>query len=224
MDSAAQTVSAADFCVTCGELHPQTDGRLLVESSKMRAVVDQATGNVVELQFTYLGPTRRLMALSSGAPRTQVGLKLFAHDACNLVYVMWRQFPTPGIVVSTKRNLGMQQSDDCGNQGYINVRALQQVSAPPIIVGVPHRLRVQRTGAVLSVYADAVLAWEGQIPSTLPDDLAGLTGVRSDNGRYIIKLLLSKDASEPAWLGPKPTCAPTRPSAVPLASPASGRE
>ena len=210
--SAVQDVAPDDFCVTSGTMRPQADGRSLVESAKMRALVERVTGNAVELHFTYLGPTRKFMALSSGEARTQVGLKLFAHDACNLVYVMWRQLPKPGIVVSTKRNLGMQQSSECDNHGYTNVRAAKELAVPPIATGVPHRLRVERTGAALWVYADEILAWQGRLPVALPDDLAGLTGVRSDNGRYIFKLKLSEEAYQPKWLGRKPTCAASRPS------------
>jgi hypothetical protein len=206
-----QDVGLDDFCVTCGALRLQSDGRCLVESPKMRAVVDHMTGDSIDLHFTYLGPTRQLMALSSGLSRIQIGLKLFAHDACNLVYVMWRLYPKPGIVVSTKRNAGMHLSRGCGNRGYNNVRALQQAATPAVAVGVPHRLRVARDGDALSVYADEVLAWQGRLEATFPNDLDGLTGIRSDNGRYILKLQLS-DAAAGAWRGAKPACTPTRPS------------
>ena len=207
-----QSISSDAYCVTCGALRPLTQGRVMVESSKMRAVVDQLTGNSVALEFTYLGPTKRLMALSSGLSRSQVGIKLFAHDACNLVYVMWRLSPEPGIVVSTKRNIGMQQSSSCGNQGYKNIRPLQQAPTPAVAEGTQHRLRVERNGSALFVYADEVLAWQGQLAADLPEDLSGLTGMRSDNGRYILKLSVSQDVPRGRWLGVKPTCSANRPS------------
>jgi hypothetical protein len=48
------------------------------------------TPQAVEARLTYLGHTRDVARLGSGAMREQFGLKLRAHDACNLVYAMWR--------------------------------------------------------------------------------------------------------------------------------------
>src|SRR5689334_5452213 len=87
-------VARGELCVTLGALG-STAGGLVVEGPKMRAVVGVHTEPVAELRFTYLGPTRETVPLSSGQTRRQIGLKLRALDGCNLIYVMYRIEPKP---------------------------------------------------------------------------------------------------------------------------------
>ncbi|MCP3141912.1 hypothetical protein [Pyxidicoccus xibeiensis] len=173
--------------VTQGRLGPGEDGRLTVDAPRMRAVAPGTTATAAELRFTVLGPTREQRALGSGAQRQQVGLKLRALDGCNLLYVMWRLAPKPGIVVNYKRNPGQRTSRECGNDGYTTVRpsAGKRVEAPA--PGTPHTLRAALDGRTLRVWADDTLAWEGELPDEALA-LEGPVGVRSDNVRLALQL------------------------------------
>jgi hypothetical protein len=59
-----------------------------VSVPKLRAYLNAQTAQSVEARFTYLGSTENEARLGSGELRRQFGLKLRAHDACNLVYAM----------------------------------------------------------------------------------------------------------------------------------------
>ncbi len=174
--------------VTQGELRPGPDGQLTVDGPRMRAVVPGTRTSSVELRFTPLGPSLQQVALASGEQRQQVGLKLRALDGCNLVYVMWRIAPKPGIVVNYKRNPGQQASRECGNGGYTTVRPTRRVSTPAPASGTPHTLRATLDERTLRVWADGTLAWEGELPEeALGAD--GPVGLRSDNVRLALQLL-----------------------------------
>jgi len=174
--------------VTEGHLAPLSGGRLRIEEPKVRAVA--ATGGtprVVELRFTYLGPTRQQQALRSGEQRRQVGLKLRARDGCNVVYVMWRLAPAPGLVVSVKSNPGLSRSADCGNHGYATVKPTTRALLPDLQPGEPHTLRAELQGERLNVSVDGAPVWEGTLPAeALAFD--GPPGLRSDNGRFEVQL------------------------------------
>jgi hypothetical protein len=174
--------------VTQGSLRPGAQGRLTVQTPKVRAVAPATTTPVAELRLTYLGPTEIQQALASGEPRQQVGLKLRARDGCNVVYVMWRIAPRPGLVVSVKSNPDERTSSGCGNRGYQTVRPYQRRPVPEIVPGVPHTLRADWEGRALRVRVDGVLAWEGTLP---PEALSleGPVGLRTDNGRFELELL-----------------------------------
>src|SRR6266478_3127013 len=132
--SGPQQISRAELCVTEGEIEALDSGQLRVDDSKMRAYSALRTNPVAELRFTYLGPTQEVSKLGSGTVRQQIGLKLRAQDACNLVYVMWRIHPEARIVVSVKRNPGKHASRECGNAGYRNLKPRAGVQpAPPAV-------------------------------------------------------------------------------------------
>src|SRR5438477_7556608 len=96
---AVAPVARANLCITEGAID-QLPGRLLgVAVPKMRAVARTGGGQAIELRFRYLGITAQVDRLGSGELRQQLGLKLRAQDACNLVYAMWRIAPEPGLVV-----------------------------------------------------------------------------------------------------------------------------
>ncbi|WP_257458990.1 hypothetical protein [Archangium lipolyticum] len=189
--------------VTQGKLEPLPDGRLVIDSPKVRAVVPSREepktralmastrapeeARVAELRFTYLGATREQEPLQSGELRRQVGLKLRARDGCNVVYVMWRIEPKAGLVVSVKHNPGMRRSDDCGNSGYQTVKPRSKAPVPRLEPGDDHTLRAELEGTALTVRVDGKPVWEG----TLPEEVLtfdGPVGLRSDNGRFQVEL------------------------------------
>lgn len=192
----SRTVSPARLQVTQGSLGEAGDGALRVEVPRMRAVLPGAGGDEAELHFTWLGPTQGLVPLASGELRQQVGLKLRARDACNLVYVMWRIQPRAGLVVSVKRNEGQQASSECGAGGYRNVRPRFRASLPALVEGKAHRLAARLRGDALEVRVDGVPVWRGVLG---PDaaGLAGPVGVRTDNGRFLLRLEVPEHAKPP---------------------------
>ncbi|QSQ26582.1 hypothetical protein JY651_17320 [Pyxidicoccus parkwayensis] len=202
--SAPVARSALD--VTEGELRPAKDGQLVVDEPRMRAVLkgtapssagkgeprmqaelQGATSTSAELRFTVLGPTEQQQALASGEQRQQVGLKLRAEDGCNLVYVMWRIAPKPGVVVNYKRNPGQHTSRECGNAGYTTVRPARHASVGEPTPGTPHTLRAVLEGATMRVWADGKVVWEGELPAEALE-MNGPVGLRSDNVRVALQL------------------------------------
>jgi hypothetical protein len=171
-------VSRASLCVTEGEVGEASGGRLAVNSSKMRAYFDAFTAPVAEMDFTYLGSTGNEARLGSGELRRQLGLKLRAADACNLVYVMWRIEPESKLVVSIKSNPGQHTSAECANRGYRNIKPARS----------KHTLRAEMNGGSLTVFADGVNVLDGDLGA---DALAfdGPIGMRSDNAKLELRLL-----------------------------------
>ena len=180
--------SMQDFCVTEGRIEARPDGTLIVEDSKTRAVLCRGTDHTAEIEFRYRGPTSDVSALGSGAVRTQIGLKLKAQDACNLIYVMWRIAPASSIVVSTKRNPGQRTSAECENSGYQNVKAEREMAVPRVLEGTTHTMRAKLSGNSLLVIADGAAVWEGGLP-VWTSQLHGPAGFRTDNGRFDIRFL-----------------------------------
>ncbi len=180
-------VALARLDVTEGELRPGKDGALTVDGPRMRAVVPGTSAASAELRFEVLGPTGEQRALASGEQRQQVGLKLRALDGCNVLYVMWRLAPKPGIVVNYKRNPGQHTSRECGNKGYTTVRPDRRVSVEAPAPGASHTLRAVLDGRTLRVWADDQLAWEGELPDEALA-LEGPVGLRSDNVRVALRL------------------------------------
>jgi len=206
-EDALTAVELKRMKVTQGKLESLPNGRLVIEEPKVRAVANsgpsrEALGiqalrgqalsaseaRVAELRFTYLGATREQKPLASGELRRQVGLKLRARDGCNVVYVMWRIEPKPGLVVSVKSNPGQHRSDDCGNGGYQTVKPRTKARLPELAPGDSHTLRAELQGAVLKVRVDGESVWEGTLPAeALSFD--GPVGLRTDNGRFQVELL-----------------------------------
>jgi hypothetical protein len=186
-------LSAHDLCVTEGHLEDAGNGRLSVNVPKMRAYVNGTTADVAELRFTYLGPTAASTALGSGAVRTQFGLKLRAQDACNLLYVMWREKPVSELVVSLKTNPGQHTSAQCGNQGYQNLKPQVSSAIPALRPGDAHRLQAEIKGQELRALVDGKLVWQGLLDSTAAS-LKGPVGVRTDNAHLEFQLI-AKGAS-----------------------------
>jgi hypothetical protein len=184
--SLGPALGAADLCVTSGALHGE-GGELSVESPEFRAVAARPGDTDAELRFTYLGPTTKVAPLGSGRVRTQIGLKLRAKDACNLVYAMWRIDPGPEVVVQVKRNPSQRTSAECTNHGYRTVEPVRTKPVGSVTPGSTHVLRAAIHGSSLDVWVDGALAWQGPLGDDVLD-LDGPVGVRSDNARFTFAL------------------------------------
>ena len=198
---AAGPPSVERFRVTEGRLKALGRGVQRIDVPRLRAVVDAGDTpwgctwaclaperpREAQLRFVYRGPTQTERPLRSGESRRQVGLKLRARDGCNVVYVMWRLAPTPGLVVSVKSNPVQHRSRECGNGGYDTVKPARAAEVPVLEPGEEHTLRARLEGKTLVVQVDGRTAWEG----TLPDEALtfdGPTGLRTDNGQFDVEL------------------------------------
>jgi len=180
-------VSRADLCVTEGEIGTTPSGWLSVNVPKMRAYLNAKTPPAVELRFRYQGSTGNVARLGSGELRRQLGLKLRAQDACNLVYAMWRIEPESKLVVSVKTNPGEHTSSQCSNRGYRNIKPRRSRAIPHLRPGDTHTLRAEMRGEEMRVLIDGDVVWEGEVGR---DALAfdGPVGIRSDNAKLEFEL------------------------------------
>jgi hypothetical protein len=178
---------AQDLCVTEGKVAALGTSGLAVDSPKMRAFLNRATGQSIEARFKYLGATAHDSPLGSGEIRRQFGLKLRAQDACNLVYAMWRIEPEAKLVVSVKTNPGDHSSAECGNRGYRNVKPARAAPVPILRPGDTHVLRAELGGTSMRVLIDGHPVWEGEVGAEALR-LVGPVGLRSDNARLEIDL------------------------------------
>ena len=183
-----RALPAGEICVTSGGIKQASRGRMSVDEPKMRSVAPGSSGDVGELRFQYRGATEKVAPLASGQLRRQVGLKLRAQDGCNLVYAMWRIEPEPGIVVQIKHNQGQRVHAECGTRGYRTVSPRRRGQVPVLQPGSEHKLRAEITGQDLTVWADGVIVWEGDLG---PEAAAftGPLGMRSDNVALDVELL-----------------------------------
>ena len=177
------SAGAQAFCVTSGAIARTAEGAYRVESASLRAVVDGSDGSTATLRFRDLGPSAQTRALASGALRRQIGLKLHARDACNLVYAMWRMAPENRIVVSVKLNPGQTRSAQCHADGYVNVAPAEAADPPTPKPGDWHVLRAAARGDELIVTVDGAQVWRGTLPAEARQ-LEGPAGLRSDNARF----------------------------------------
>ena len=180
-------LSPADLTVTEGALQEEPPNLLSVNVSKMRAVATIPTQQKAEIRFQYRGPVKQAVPLGSGERRCQIALKLRAQDPCNLLYVSWRIAPSPGLVVSLKLNPGMQQSAECENGGYQNIKPLRSTPPPPLGMNQWHRLHAELDESELRVQIDGRNVWEGYVGDAALQ-LHGPVGVRTDNGRFVFEL------------------------------------
>lgn len=168
-------IADAALCVTKGKLEKSQ-----ITAPTFRAVAPGQGGDAAQLQL-IARDAKEQRALASGQMRRQVGLKLRAADACNLVYVMWRLDPKPMLEVSTKINPGQQNTSECGTAGYTKVKPSYHLPAlPELLDGNKHTLRAEIAGDSLLAWVDDRVAWQGTLPAEA-STLAGPAGVRSDN-------------------------------------------
>lgn len=163
------------LCVTSGELSSSN-----VEVPTFRATALGRSGDAAAIKFRVRSESAEQRPLDSGELRRQLGLKLRAQDSCNVVYVMWRLAPEPGLAVSIKRNPGARTSKECGAHGYKNVKPQRRAQVPSLTVGDEHELRAEITGGALTAWIDDRVIWQGTLPATA-SALSGPAGVRSDN-------------------------------------------
>lgn len=187
--STLQPAPNQDLCITSGHLNSGAESMLTVQDPRMRAVLRYMTPPVAELRFKYRGSAAASFAFGSGISRQQIGLKLRAKDPCNLLYVMWRISPKPEVVVSLKSNPNQHTSSACGGTGYHNIRPLRAAPPPAVEAGQDHRLRAEMVGSLLTVRADNTEVWQGPVGEEA-SRLQGPLGVRSDNGRFDLQLLI----------------------------------
>jgi len=167
------------LCVTRGSAALGTE----ITEPTMRAVALRSQGDAAAMTFTYRGHSAEVRKLASGQERHQLGLKLRAHDGCNLVYVMWRLEPTPRIDVSVKLNPGASTHAECGADGYTRLRPSRDTKlglVPVLTQGDTHTLRAAIAGDDLRAWIDDRLVWRGRLPAAVRT-LEGPAGVRSDN-------------------------------------------
>jgi hypothetical protein len=217
---ALSPVPADNLCVTHGTMEKQggegaTGVAVKISEPATRAYALGSSGEAAALRFTYGGRTEQSSALKSGQVRRQLGLKLRAADGCNLVYVMWRIEPKPGLEVSVKRSPGKHTGEECGNEGYTKVKAQKSKLLPFLKFGEPHTLQAELSGDVLAVWLDGDNVWQGRLDASA-EGLVGLAGLRTDNVQLQAELMAAPadpQAPTPDVPGcpkaPKPLPAPT---------------
>ncbi|MBV9888495.1 MAG: hypothetical protein JO119_18280 [Acidobacteria bacterium] len=190
-------IGMGQLCVTEGAIDKGRGEEMTIDVPKMRAFVTEETAEAAEAHFTYVGETAKTSALGSGEIRHQFGLKLRAQDACNLVYAMWRFSPKNEVVVSVKSNPGMQESSQCGNRGYTNIKASFHSPVPEVREGSKHILHAELNGEKMTVTADSKVVWEGSVdPAALA--FHGPVGIRSDNVHIELKLFAEQSSAKKA--------------------------
>ena len=188
-------VPVSSLCVTHGAVTGD-DSALAVADPTTRAFAYGSNGDAVALRFTYRGPTDTDAKLASGEVRRQVGLKLRAQNSCNLVYVMWRIYPKPGLEVQVKRNPGAKTNEDCGVDGYTKVKPKKKKSLALLEKDVEHTLAAYIDGDDLVASVDGAMVWRGRLPKSARD-LFGPAGIRSDNVTFDGELLADGDFTAP---------------------------
>jgi hypothetical protein len=189
-------VSRGDLCVTTGVIEPTPNG-LAIEAPEVRATLRIATVPAAELRFIYLGPTIETAPLASGEVRRQIGIKLRAQDGCNVLYVMWHIAPDTKIAILVKRNPGMHSNTECGNGGYLRLKAPPQVQVPIIEPGVTHSLRAALRSNRLEVFADGIRVFRSK-PLQALAGFDGPSGLRTDNARVRFQFLAGRGGFGPS--------------------------
>jgi hypothetical protein len=173
------------------------------DDSKTRGETHAGYQQAAELGLSYLRDSTQQDPLGSGLSMRQIGLKLRVSNACNLVYVMWRDTPRPGpreLAVLVKSNPGKTTSSQCHNAGY---ELIKTVTTGPLADGftdrAEHTLRADLDDAlnlVVSIDRARVLAAPLVHPSgpqkgQLVREVTGFgrgVGFRTDNAIFRFRL------------------------------------
>jgi len=174
------------FKVTKGKISSTQSGKLFISSTAVRAVSGTATPQEVILRFRYLGPTKKMHSLASGKERHQIGLKIEAENACNLLYVMYRISPKPALALQLKLNPYESRSRQCSNDGYSTLASETLTTA--MLDSRTDEIYVRREGARLSAGLDGETLISIELPVGARE-LRGKLGLRSDNGIFEAELL-----------------------------------
>lgn len=172
---ALHDIAPGTLCVTKGKLSGSR-----VDAPTFRATALGHGGDAAAIKFVVVGDTAKKRALASGDLRRQVGLKLRALDGCNLLYVMWRLDPKPGLEVAIKRNPGARTHEECGAHGYTKLKPIRREKLPALAAGAAHELRAEIAGDAILAWVDDKLVWRGKLPDEARE-LTGPAGLRSDN-------------------------------------------
>jgi hypothetical protein len=179
--SGGNSTPASLVRVTSGAITPADIAWSRVSSPVFRAFVEGSSGDAIELEFEYDGPTATREPLASGEVREQIGVKLRARDTCNVVYVMWHHGDSPALEASVKHNPGSTQHSECGDRGYTVLRPDHVAhELPRLRAGERHSLRAEIHGDRLVAFIDGKEAWSGRLPQSQAD-FRGPAGIRSDN-------------------------------------------
>jgi hypothetical protein len=192
----------ASMCATRGAL-VEAFSHMKVSDPTFRAYAPASSGDAGSLSFVYQGPTEDVKRLASNQLRRQVGLKLRAQDGCNLVYVMWRIEPKPGLDISVKRNPGARSNEECGTSGYTKVKPRRTAAVPPLRAGEPHTLSAEIVdGDDLYVWIDNRPVWRGRLGAA-SKGFTGPAGIRSDNVKLDIASFAAPAAGPASKACPK---------------------
>jgi len=174
----------SNLCVTEGTVTALPSHRLLVTDPNVHATMNRETPQDIEAHFVYLGPSNQNDAAPSGPVHHQFGFELFAQDACNLVYVMWRFEPESNIAVMVKSNPSQHLHDECRKRGTTQVQPQLALPLPAVHAGErsSHTLCAKVAGPQLLVFADNILVWRGALPSEVIH-AHGPVGIHCDNAK-----------------------------------------
>jgi hypothetical protein len=200
---ALQRMPLDALCVTDGSATALPGDRIDIATPASRAIMRVPTAPRAELRFHYYGESEGSKPLASGEMRQQVGLKVLAQDQCNLLYVMWRIQPASRVVVSVKRNPGMNTHAACDAHGYTNLRPATQATTPAVNPGDSHSLRAEVRGDALTVYADERVAWAGSVGREVAG-LSGPVGFRTDNAHVDLEFFAEPLGAIPSGTGASP--------------------
>jgi hypothetical protein len=184
--------SLSNLCVTEGTVTALPAHRLLVTDPNVHATMNRETPQDIEAHFVYLGPSNENDAAPSGPIHHQFGFELFAQDACNLVYVMWRFEPESNIAVMVKSNPSQHLHDECRKRGSAQAQPELALPLPPVHAGerTSHTLRAQVSGPQLLVFADKILVWRGALPSEVIRS-HGPVGIHCDNAKLELMITVA---------------------------------
>lgn len=190
--AARAQVRPGDFNVADGKIERGPGKRLKISTKEMRATLKFTTEQSATVKFTYLGRTKEVAYLGRGEVRSEFGIKLRAHDDCNVVYVVWHFAPDQRIAVSIKRNPGKRTHAECLDRGYIsNIKPRISDAPAPVEPNQPHVLTAAMSGSDLTVTADNKLVWWGDLgPVALT--FSGPVGLHSDNARLLFDFLVTR--------------------------------
>jgi hypothetical protein len=193
--------SLSNLCVTEGAVTALPAHRLLVTDPNVHATMNRETPQDIEAHFVYLGPSNQSDAAPSGPVHHQFGFELFAQDACNLVYVMWRFEPESSIAVSVKSNPSQLLHDECRKRGATEVQPELALPLPPVRAGerASHTLRAQVSGPQLLVFADNILVWRGALPSEVVRS-RGPVGIHCDNAKLELMITVAPPLPDAPFL------------------------
>ena len=187
-----EPVSPGDLDVTSGKVRPLRSGLLEIDHNSVRAVQKGRWAQNGKIRFESRGQTAELKPFKSGIVKEQIGLKLRAMNGCNLVYVMWTLAPKEEITVRIKENPGKTESDDCENDGYTLLNTYRVPKKKSARNGRTSRLQADFVSKGhkhhVRVYVDNVRVLQVRIPHSFVATVNGPVGLRSDNGRFRLRL------------------------------------